>query len=234
MLADDQVACSRGHQARDRAPWHARGRRGIERRRGRAGGARTSADVCIVAVELPEGRDRSHPPDQAVAPGHQDRDDGGHGARRGPARGVARRCRRLSADEHSGQSPAARDHSASCAARRPCPGDDRTSLLEFRDRGARRRVVWHSGRRRSSYTRASSRSWNACDSTRDRRDRLHLGISQVTVRRHVASVLRKLGVPNRRRAIEIIEQAEPADSRKPTSSAAKSSDSGCKRPAARR
>jgi DNA-binding CsgD family transcriptional regulator len=39
----------------------------------------------------------------------------------------------------------------------------------------------------------------------------HLGISQVTVRRHVASVLRKLGVPNRGRAIELIERAERGD-----------------------
>jgi DNA-binding CsgD family transcriptional regulator len=35
-----------------------------------------------------------------------------------------------------------------------------------------------------------------------------LGISEVTVRRHVASVLRKLGMPNRRSALEMLEKAE--------------------------
>ena len=35
-----------------------------------------------------------------------------------------------------------------------------------------------------------------------------LDISEVTVRRHIASVLRKLGMPNRRSAIEMLEQAE--------------------------
>jgi DNA-binding CsgD family transcriptional regulator len=35
-----------------------------------------------------------------------------------------------------------------------------------------------------------------------------LGISQVTVRRHVASVVQKLGAPNRRRAIEMLEQPD--------------------------
>ena len=35
-----------------------------------------------------------------------------------------------------------------------------------------------------------------------------LDISEVTVRRHIASVLRKLGMPNRRTAIETFEQAD--------------------------
>ena len=35
-----------------------------------------------------------------------------------------------------------------------------------------------------------------------------LGISEVTVRRHVSSVLRKVGMPNRRAALEILEQAD--------------------------
>jgi DNA-binding CsgD family transcriptional regulator len=39
---------------------------------------------------------------------------------------------------------------------------------------------------------------------------VRLGISEVTIRRHVASVLRKLGMPNRRSAIELLEQAERA------------------------
>jgi DNA-binding CsgD family transcriptional regulator len=39
----------------------------------------------------------------------------------------------------------------------------------------------------------------------------HLGISQVTVRRHVASVLRKLGVSNRRQAMELLEDPGRAE-----------------------
>jgi DNA-binding CsgD family transcriptional regulator len=33
----------------------------------------------------------------------------------------------------------------------------------------------------------------------------------VTVRRHVASVMQKLGAPNRRRAIEMLEETEPQE-----------------------
>jgi DNA-binding NarL/FixJ family response regulator len=35
-----------------------------------------------------------------------------------------------------------------------------------------------------------------------------LGISEITVRRHISAVLHKLGMPNRRSAIELLERAE--------------------------
>ena len=41
-----------------------------------------------------------------------------------------------------------------------------------------------------------------------------LGISEVTVRRHVSSVLHKLGTSNRREAIEILERVEREESPK--------------------
>lgn len=82
-------------------------------------------------------------------------------------------------------------------------------ILEFRDRGMRRRVVVHpdraevelTGREFEVFQRLRQHEGTAQIASR-------LGISQVTVRRHVASVLHKLGAPNRRRAIEMVEQTD--------------------------
>jgi len=85
-------------------------------------------------------------------------------------------------------------------------------VLEFRERGMRRRVVVASDHAEVELT---AREFEVLQRLRKPEGTAeiarHLGISQITVRRHVASVLRKLGVPNRRRAIEIIEQAEQAE-----------------------
>jgi DNA-binding NarL/FixJ family response regulator len=85
-------------------------------------------------------------------------------------------------------------------------------VLEFRERGTRRRVVLGSG---EADVELTAREFEVLQRLRRHEGTAeiasHLGISQVTVRRHVASVLRKLGVPNRRRAIELIERAERGD-----------------------
>jgi len=39
----------------------------------------------------------------------------------------------------------------------------------------------------------------------------HLGISEITVRRHVSTTLHKLGMPNRRSAIELLQHAEQSE-----------------------
>lgn len=82
-------------------------------------------------------------------------------------------------------------------------------ILEFRERGMRRRVLIHpdraevelTGREYEVFQRLRQHEGTAQIASR-------LGISQVTVRRHVASVLHKLGAPNRRRAIEMLEQID--------------------------
>jgi DNA-binding NarL/FixJ family response regulator len=82
-------------------------------------------------------------------------------------------------------------------------------ISEFRERGARRRVVLSPARAEVELT---GREFEVLERLRKREGTAkiasHLGISQVTVRRHVASVLRKLGVPDRRRAVEMLEEAE--------------------------
>jgi two-component system nitrate/nitrite response regulator NarL len=82
-------------------------------------------------------------------------------------------------------------------------------ITEFRERGAKRRVVVHPTEAEVELT---AREFEVLERLRKRKGTAeiasHLGISQVTVRRHVASALRKLGAPNRRRAIEMLEQAE--------------------------
>jgi DNA-binding NarL/FixJ family response regulator len=85
-------------------------------------------------------------------------------------------------------------------------------VLEFRERGARRRVTLAST---DTEVELSAREFEVLQRLR-KHDRtaeiaVHLGISQVTVRRHVASLLRKLGVSSRQRAVEIIERAERGD-----------------------
>jgi DNA-binding NarL/FixJ family response regulator len=82
-------------------------------------------------------------------------------------------------------------------------------ILEFRERGTRRRLMLPSTEAEVELT---AREFEVLARLRKRERTAEissrLGISEVTVRRHVASVLRKLGMPNRRSAIELLEQAE--------------------------
>jgi len=82
-------------------------------------------------------------------------------------------------------------------------------IQEFRERGTRHRVNLPAG---AGEVELTAREFEVLTRLR-RRERTadiaaRLSISEVTVRRHVSSVLRKLGIPNRRVALEILEQAE--------------------------
>jgi DNA-binding NarL/FixJ family response regulator len=82
-------------------------------------------------------------------------------------------------------------------------------IREFRERGSRRRLRLPSGGGEAELT---AREFEVLGRLR-RRERTAeiaagLGISEVTVRRHVSSLLRKLGTPSRLGAVEILEQAE--------------------------
>ena len=82
-------------------------------------------------------------------------------------------------------------------------------IAEFRERGSRRRLVLPDG---DSEVELTAREFEVLDRLR-KRDRTgeiaaRLGISEVTVRRHVASMLKKLGVPNRRSAIDLLERGD--------------------------
>jgi DNA-binding NarL/FixJ family response regulator len=82
-------------------------------------------------------------------------------------------------------------------------------ILEFRERGTRRRLVLPAG---GGEVELTAREFEVLERFRKRERTAEiaarLGISEVTVRRHIASVLRKLAMPNRRSAIEMLEQAE--------------------------
>ena len=90
----------------------------------------------------------------------------------------------------------------------------RRLILEFRERGMSRRVLVHpdmaevelTAREFEVFQRLRRHEGTAQIASR-------LGISQVTVRRHVASALRKLGAPNRRRAIEMLEHDDADEPR---------------------
>jgi DNA-binding NarL/FixJ family response regulator len=82
-------------------------------------------------------------------------------------------------------------------------------ILEFRERGTRRRLTLSAA---GAEVELTAREFEVFERLR-KRDRTaeiasRLGISEVTVRRHVASVLRKLGMPNRRSALEMFDNAE--------------------------
>jgi DNA-binding NarL/FixJ family response regulator len=82
-------------------------------------------------------------------------------------------------------------------------------ILEFRERGMRRRVLVHPDQAEVELTAREFEVFQRLrrhEATAQIASRL--GISQVTVRRHVASAMQKLGAPNRRRAIEMLEQTD--------------------------
>ncbi|MBV9005031.1 MAG: response regulator transcription factor [Solirubrobacterales bacterium] len=82
-------------------------------------------------------------------------------------------------------------------------------IAEFRERGARR---WVTLRPSGVEVELTAREFEVLERLKRREGTAEiasrLGISEVTVRRHIASVLRKLGMPNRRSAIEMLEEAE--------------------------
>jgi DNA-binding NarL/FixJ family response regulator len=85
-------------------------------------------------------------------------------------------------------------------------------ITEFRERGTRRRVTLPST---GGEVELTAREFEVLERLRkgDRTAEIaaRLGISEVTVRRHVASVLRKLRTPNRRSAVDLFEESERAD-----------------------
>jgi len=166
-------------------------------------------DVCIVAVDLPEGGvevarliKRSLPDTRIVMMAATARDEDLLEALRAGADGYLLMS-----------TPASRlPHAILGVARGEAAlprGMTGRLILEFRDRGARRRVIVRSDKQEVELT---AREFEVLERLRRREGTAeiasHLGISPVTVRRHVASVLRKLGAPNRRRAIEMLEQAD--------------------------
>jgi DNA-binding NarL/FixJ family response regulator len=82
-------------------------------------------------------------------------------------------------------------------------------ILEFRERGMSRRVMI---RPNQAEVELTAREFEVFQRLRQHEGTAQiasrLGISQVTVRRHVASVLHKLGAPNRRSAIEMLEHVD--------------------------
>jgi DNA-binding NarL/FixJ family response regulator len=82
-------------------------------------------------------------------------------------------------------------------------------ILEFRERGTKRRLILPAT---DAEVELTAREFEVLERFRKRERTAEiaarLGISEVTVRRHIASLLRKLGMPNRRSAIEMLEQAE--------------------------
>jgi DNA-binding NarL/FixJ family response regulator len=82
-------------------------------------------------------------------------------------------------------------------------------ILEFRERGTKRRLLLPAT---NTEVELTAREFEVLERFRKRERTAEiaarLDISEVTVRRHIASVLRKLGMPNRRSAIEMLEQAE--------------------------
>ena len=82
-------------------------------------------------------------------------------------------------------------------------------ILEIRERGTRHRLIIPTTEREVELT---AREFQVLDRLRKRERTAQiaarLGVSEVTVRRHAASVLQKLGLPNRRSAIEMFERSE--------------------------
>ena len=82
-------------------------------------------------------------------------------------------------------------------------------IAEFRERGSRRRVTVLEA---DGEVELTAREFEVLELLRkgDRTTQIaaNLGISEVTVRRHVSSVLHKLGSPNRNSAIEMLERAD--------------------------
>ena len=166
-------------------------------------------DVCVIAVELPGNGieaarliKRSVPATKIVMMTASARDEDLFGALRAGADGY------LLMSTSADRLPHAIRGVAHGEAALPRALTARL-IVEFRERGAGRRLVVPGA---DAEVELTAREFEVLDRLR-RRERTaeiagRLGISEVTVRRHVASMLRKLGMPNRRSAIEILDQAD--------------------------
>ena len=85
-------------------------------------------------------------------------------------------------------------------------------IREYRDRGRRRRLPFLVAGENVEFT---TREFEVLERLRkgDRTAAIagQLRISEVTVRRHVSAILRKLGAPDRRSALELLERAQDAE-----------------------
>lgn len=81
-------------------------------------------------------------------------------------------------------------------------------IEEFRSRDSRRRLRFP-GR---EHVRLTDREWEVLAAMREGRSTgeiaAALGISAVTVRRHVSEILRKLGAPDRKAAVGLLDEAD--------------------------
>lgn len=86
-------------------------------------------------------------------------------------------------------------------------------INEFRSRDSRRRLSF-AGR---ADVRLTDREWEVLEAMRTGRSTSEiaaaLGISAVTVRRHISEILRKLGAPDRTAALRLLEKAEGSPGR---------------------
>jgi DNA-binding NarL/FixJ family response regulator len=84
-------------------------------------------------------------------------------------------------------------------------------VREFRDRGHRRRVELSPGRD----VELTAREFEVLECLRKRERTAevaaHLGITEITVRRHVSSLVRKLGAPDRSRMLKMLEECESSN-----------------------
>ena len=82
-------------------------------------------------------------------------------------------------------------------------------IQEFREGGNRRRLQFSAVNQGIALT---AREFEVLERLRKRvrtaEIAADLGISEITVRRHVSAILHKLGAPNRRSAVELLERAE--------------------------
>jgi DNA-binding NarL/FixJ family response regulator len=84
-------------------------------------------------------------------------------------------------------------------------------VREFRERGHRRRVELSAGRD----VELTAREFEVLECLRKRERTAevaaHLGITEITVRRHVSSLVRKLGAPDRRSMLDMLDRCEGAN-----------------------
>jgi DNA-binding NarL/FixJ family response regulator len=84
-------------------------------------------------------------------------------------------------------------------------------VREFRERGHRRRVELSAGRG----VELTAREFEVLECLRKRERTAevaaHLGITEITVRRHVSSLVRKLGAPDRRSMLDMLDRCEGAN-----------------------